>query len=72
MSLADVASITHSILLRALRPLGPANLIANEDGVAPTCAYPGLLTKTSPSAWPPTRTAGPLPSSARRPPVSGS
>ncbi|MCZ7641325.1 MAG: hypothetical protein M5U12_37875 [Verrucomicrobia bacterium] len=36
VSLADVAKITHPVLLRALRPLGPANLTANGDGVAPT------------------------------------
>jgi hypothetical protein len=38
VGLADVAKITHPILLRALRPLGPANLTANGDGVAPTYA----------------------------------
>jgi hypothetical protein len=31
-----VAKITHPILRRALRPLGPANLTANGDDVAPT------------------------------------
>jgi hypothetical protein len=38
VSLADVAKIIHPILLRALRPLGPANLTANGDGVVPTYA----------------------------------
>jgi hypothetical protein len=36
VSLQDVAKITHPIYLRAYRPLGPANLTANGDGVAPT------------------------------------
>lgn len=33
-----MAKITHPILLRALRPLGPANLTANGDGAHPTYA----------------------------------
>jgi hypothetical protein len=36
VSLADAARLTRPILRRALRPLGPANLTANGDGVAPT------------------------------------
>ncbi|MCZ7640426.1 MAG: hypothetical protein M5U12_32850 [Verrucomicrobia bacterium] len=36
VGLADVAKITHPTLLRALRPLGPANLTASGDGAAPT------------------------------------
>ena len=38
VSLADVAKITHAIQRRSLRPLGPANLTANGDGVHPTYA----------------------------------
>lgn len=35
VSLADVLKITHTVQRRALRPLGPANLSANADGVCP-------------------------------------
>ncbi|NLH72894.1 MAG: hypothetical protein GX456_07555 [Verrucomicrobia bacterium] len=35
VGLADVLKITHTVQRRALRPLGPANLTANADGVSP-------------------------------------